>query len=646
MKRHWSLTAKIALFASAFLLLSLLSIGITLSISWNLEGGAAAMNVAGRLRMMTYQMALAASTADQSALTTDIAQMQSSLDLLRNGNQARPLFVPWDATIRARFDAVEAHWQTLRPRWANPRLAARITQHEVDSYVHQVDALVSAIEHRLDFWTTVLHGFQMGMAVLVVIAALLMFYAAYLFVLEPVGRLSRGVQALAQGDYSARVSVETTDELGDLAQGFNRMTQQLQTVYTELEARVAQKTTALLTEQQRLAALYKVSALVSGAQSLTTLASDFTAALRDIAGADAALLRWTDEAAQRYVLLAADCMPAEITESERCLVAGACHCGQVRPDQGPQAIQFRTITSADANQSPDDACVREGYVTLVSVPVSAQQRLLGEIDLFYRFTHQLDPQQTALFEALTGHLAAAMESLRSAALEREAAVAQERTLLARELHDSIAQALAFMKIQLQLLRTGLKAHNARQIEAAVDELDAGVRESLADVRELLLHFRTRAQEQSIEPALRSTLQKFELQSGVATHLTFNGHGQPLDPDVQVQVLHVLQEALSNVRKHARASHVRVEVRSLPRWRIEVSDDGIGTDLNSAPADASTHVGLQIMRERARQINAALHIESQPTHGTRVILELPDTFRSTDGAHGLSVPSTPEPSHAP
>ncbi|MGA8009940.1 MAG: type IV pili methyl-accepting chemotaxis transducer N-terminal domain-containing protein, partial [Thiomonas sp.] len=384
MKRHWTLTAKIALFAWAFLLLSLLSVGATLWISWNLEGGAAAMNVAGSLRMMTYRLALTSSTPGEPGLVSEVKQMQHGLDLLRIGDQARPLFVPWDDAIRARFSTVQSEWQKLRPRWEHSHLTPGVPRAEVDRFVGQIDAFVGAIEHRLEFWTTVLHGFQMGMAVLVVVGARLMFYAGYLLVLEPVGRLSRGVQALEQGDYSARVKVDSTDELGDLALGFNRMAEQLHTVYAELEARVEQKTAALQTEQQRLAALYKISALVSGAQSLDALAKDFTAALQDIAGADAALLRWTDETAQRYLLLAAHSMPAEVTDAERCLMAGTCHCGQTRADQGPQSIQFRPAFSSETTLAPDDACVREGFHTLISVPVSIQHRLLGEINLFYR----------------------------------------------------------------------------------------------------------------------------------------------------------------------------------------------------------------------------------------------------------------------
>jgi hypothetical protein len=95
-------------------------------------------------------------------------------------------------------------------------------------------------------------------------------------------------------------------------------------------------------------------------------------------------------------------------------------------------------------------CARAGYENLVSVPVRLQQRLLGEIDLFFRSEVILNTDETELLDALASHLASALEGLRAAALEREAAVGEERALLARELHDSIAQSLAFLKIQAQL----------------------------------------------------------------------------------------------------------------------------------------------------------------------------------------------------
>jgi two-component system nitrate/nitrite sensor histidine kinase NarX len=200
-------------------------------------------------------------------------------------------------------------------------------------------------------------------------------------------------------------------------------------------------------------------------------------------------------------------------------------------------------------------------------------------------------------------------------------VAAERGLLARELHDSIAQGLAFLKIQVQLLRDALARGEKAKVERALAELDAGVKESTADVRELLVHFRTRTTSETIVPALQTTLSKFEHQSGLVTHLDVQGEGLPLPADTQVQVLHVVQEALSNVRKHADAHEVWVDVRQGPDFSVEVRDDGCGFE-PGAPRDDETHVGLRIMRERAERIGAQVELQSARGTGTRVRLSLP------------------------
>lgn len=208
-----------------------------------------------------------------------------------------------------------------------------------------------------------------------------------------------------------------------------------------------------------------------------------------------------------------------------------------------------------------------------------------------------------------------MENLRLNALQNEAAVSQERNFLASELHDSIAQSLAFMKMQVEMMREALATHDEASARAMLDELDAGLRESSGDVRELLLHFRTRANAEDIEAALLSTLRKFEHQSGVRASLAMRDHGLPLLPDVQIQVLHIVQEALSNVRKHARASHVWLDVQQQPQWRFEVRDDGRGFSTEGGPPD-ETHVGLRIMTERAARIGARIEVFSTPAAAPR------------------------------
>jgi two-component system nitrate/nitrite sensor histidine kinase NarX len=265
-----------------------------------------------------------------------------------------------------------------------------------------------------------------------------------------------------------------------------------------------------------------------------------------------------------------------------------------------------------------------------SQPTRRHERPLGEGHLDFNAQAVPSPAERSLPAALTAHQSAAMENLRLDSLAKEAAVSQERTLLARELHDSIAQSLAFLKIQVQLMRDALAGSHAQRVQAVLGEIDAGVRECYGDVRELLVHFRTRANTEHIEPALQSTLRKFEHQSGIQTRLQMHGQGLPLSPEVQIQVLHVVQEALSNVRKHACASQVWLDVQEQPCWRFEVRDDGVGFSA-AQRSRGETHVGLRIMAERAERIGATLQTFSTPGRGTSVVLALAPNGGLPDGA---------------
>jgi two-component system nitrate/nitrite sensor histidine kinase NarX len=313
-------------------------------------------------------------------------------------------------------------------------------------------------------------------------------------------------------------------------------------------------------------------------------------------------------------MLASQGLPISMLEGENCLDAGECHCGAIDASAGMRVIPISSLGPALQH------CARAGFQTIVSIPIRLHERTLGEVDLFFHAGIDLSEAERSLLDALAAHLATAMENMRLDGLAKEAAVSQERNMLARELHDSIAQSLAFLKIQVQLMRDALSSGNQPRVKEVLEEIDIGVRESYGDVRELLVHFRTRANAEDIEPALQTTLRKFEHQSGLKATLQMQGHGLPLAPDLQVQVLHILQEALSNVRKHARATQVWLDVSQQPIWRFEVRDDGFGFDtVDGAPNE--THVGLRIMRERAERIGAEIDLHSVPGRGTSVVLTL-------------------------
>ncbi len=621
MKPPRTLSAKLVATGTALLVLALASISLTLWVTWNLQGGAAAVNEAGRLRMQAYRMALSLAAGGERAELQALARsFDESLELLKAGDPSRPLTVPWSGESPERFEEVRLHWDALRSRWLADTPPADLRK-DADAFVLLVDGFVAAIEARIAQWTAILQMFQLALVALAIASAVVIFYAGYLFVLNPLARLKRGVAAVQAGDLGTRVEVGSGDEFGELAAGFNEMASTLQSLYEGLEEKVREKTLRLELKRQRLADLYEVTAFVAQAPALDALAQGFARHVRRIARADAAAVRWCDEGRQRYLMLAHDQLPEAIAAEEACLEAGSCQCGPAAADAATR------VFAAGAGKGH---CKRAGFASVVSVPVRLHERMLAEVNLFFRQPTELGAEDRELLDALASHLASAMEGLRAAAMERETAVAEERGLLARELHDSIAQSLAFMKIQVQLLRQAMQRGDPPAMERVVGELEAGVRESYADVRELLLHFRTRTSQEDIQAALRTTLQKFEHQTGLRARLTVEGHGVPLAADVQVQVLHILQEALSNVRKHAGARHVELRVQAAPQWRFEVSDDGTGFD----PEDGSrgeTHVGLRIMQERARRIGARVGVRSAPGVGCTVTLQLPSSAQEPAGA---------------
>jgi len=525
------------------------------------------------------------------------------------------------------FAVVESLWQVQRRYWlAEPALPLDASLQTAGDFVEAIDRFVLAIERHLSRLTAILNLFQFAMMALAIGGAVIMLYTGYLYVISPLSRLRQGLGQVEAGEFSARIEVDTEDEFGQVAAGFNRMAGTLESLYQGLESQVEAKTRHIEAQRVRLEALYEVSAFLAQAHSIDELARGFAQRVRTLMKADAGAVRWSDDASQRYLMLASDCFPQDMLEEERSLLSGACACGNLRPDS-----RTRVIPILSHDEIPVRRCAKVGYESVVSVPIRLQQRLLGEFNLFFRSAVTLSAEETELLDALASHLASGLESLRAAALAREAAVAEERAMLARELHDSIAQSLVFLKIQVQLLRIASQKGQAAQMSKALDELDTGLRESIGDVRELLVHFRTRTNTDDIEQALQETLQKFQHQTGLPTSLEIHGAGLPLPPDVQVQVLHVVQEALSNVRKHAGATRVDLEVLKGANWRFMVRDDGIGFD--TGHGNGPSHVGLKIMRERAGGIGAQVEIISGPGQGTTATLTLPThpVSKSSSGA---------------
>jgi two-component system, NarL family, nitrate/nitrite sensor histidine kinase NarX len=628
-KKPQHLSTKLIRTGLVLLGLALISIGLTFFITRQLDGGAAAVNEAGRLRMQAWRLvaagqqepALESTQRYQRSTQSLIDEFDASMALLRTGDPSRPLFVPWDEASSAQFKVVDSLWRQLKKDWQSgstfgaPLLPAARSLATAEQFVSAIDALVQHIETHMAKLTAFLNLFQFVLVALAIAGATIMLYTGYQFVLNPLARLRNALKRVETGDLSTRIEEDGHVEFAEVAAVFNHMTGTLHTLVGTLETRIAEKTKHLEAQRNRLAALYDVSTFLADTNSLEALAKGFAQKIRVIANADASACRWMDVPNQRFVLLADDGLPDAMRDEQNCVVVGSCACGQA-----PTYTRAHIIQIQENAHHARIGCLKAGFSSIITIPMRLNDQTVGKVDLFYRKSTQLSQDELSLLDTLTSHLAGALEGLRLSALAREAAVSQERGLLAQELHDSIAQSLAFLKIQVQRLKSALLNERHEQVESILGELDTGIRDSTQDVRELMLHFRVRPDPDDFDTTVRNMLAKFSYQSGIQCHLQVSGFGYPLGPDVQLQVLHVLQEALSNVRKHAKAKQVHVSIDKQDKWVLRVQDDGIGFDpehLGSGPE----HIGLHIMHERAARIGASLQMQAIAGRGTTIILTL-------------------------
>ena len=631
------LSTKLVWIAVGFLAVALAAIGFTLYESWKFEGGAGAINDMGSERMRTYRIAYllseslrdpANAPATERSLLEAMREFESVMLGLRRGDPARPLFLPRNPKITAEVDAVLEYWRrdfvpairgVLDAADASGRnRQATALRAGIDRFVSRIDRLVGAIEHENARDIAFLRYTQFGLVVLAVAGTVTLIYLMFLLVVRPVGRLREGMQRMARGELATRLPIETHDEFGELAVGFNRMAEHLQELYDTLEQRVAEKTRTLADRNRELATLYEVTALLNEPTSVEVLCRDFLRRLASQLGAQAGAVRLTDPRTRDVHLFVHEGLTADFAERERCLAMGECLCGEAA-ESGSAVVKFMAPVQADNVMYQ---CQKAGYQTVSVFPIRFGRQVLGVFNLYYGEPRTFSQAERQILETLGQHLAVAIENQRLVSREKEMAVSEERNLLAQELHDSIAQSLAFLNLQAQLMEDSLRRSAMDETREVLGQIREGIQESYDDVRELLVHFRTRIKHEDIELTIRGSLEKFELQTGIKTALAVSGTSIPLSPEQHLQVLHILQEALSNVRKHSGAQRVEIEMRRDGGYWFRVRDDGRGFDPAALDSKKGVHVGLRIMKERAQRIGGKISIESMPGRGSEITLTLP------------------------
>lgn len=625
-----------------FFLFALTMIGLTLYVSRQLEGGAAAINEAGALRMRTYRIGYLLEQAQLYSETrtdlleearTTIDEFSSAIELIDRGDPDRPLFLPREEAVRRQMALLKSHWfERLAPLFHNaskhinetqsadvPRLFFRQIDEEVRAFVPQINTLVMLVEKSNARYTDRMWAFQNALVGFALFGTLLLIYLFRRLVIDPVEQMRLGMESMAKADFGVRLPVDRRDEFGELASGFNRMADQLHDLYSNLEQKVQQKTQDLAVRARELGLLYEVAASLTEPAELQRLAYGVLERVRELLAAQGWAVRLIDDKTATLNFVVTHEVPQPLLVAEADLPLGVCLCGKAAREE----IACMACPCPDNTEGLLLNCYREGLFAVAAIPVRTKNRVLGIFNLFFATPRHLEDNEIRLLEAVGRHLGVAIENLQLAELEKEMAISEERNLLAQELHDSIAQNLAFLNIQTQMLENSLRAGNVDTAREELTRIREGIQESYDNVRELLVHFRIRVEHSDLIEAIDNAAQKFEGQTGIVTRIVRRGEMSPLTPTTILQILHIVQEALSNVRKHAQASQVTITLGDeAENVVIEIEDNGIGFAMPSDSGDGGSHIGLGIMRERAHRIKARCQINSVPGGGTRVRLILP------------------------
>ncbi len=273
---------------------------------------------------------------------------------------------------------------------------------------------------------------------------------------------------------------------------------------------------------------------------------------------------------------------------------------------------------------PDWSCptLPQRLLAAAIVPLLLDDQVIGGMWVGRLERQPLSAGDVSGLEHLADQAVIAIQHGLMAAQMQSVAVTQERSRIAREMHDGLAQILAYLSLELQRLEALAGQADTGELAAALRLALERVRAAQADVRENIASLRTTlAGEMRLLPALQQYLDEYGIQTGIEATLAVDVPGNPkLSPLAEVQLVRVIQEALTNVRKHAHARAVRVQIgQSDHTLQVQVIDDGCGFAQAGSPAG---HFGLQTMRERVQGIGGQLQVESQPGAGTRVQMSVP------------------------
>ena len=434
-------------------------------------------------------------------------------------------------------------------------------------------------------------------------------------VILPVGKLKAVTTAIGEGDYEARCELQTNDELQIFGQTLNQMVGNLQASQNSLKKRISQRTHELDT-------ISEVALILSRAGDLETVLREALTKILDIASADGGFVQIHEHKGKIRMV------------SQRGLDAAVVNCFQsVEQEYTPAPVQS-PVDVRDVQVElcrtlyPDHQCLapegcqanKAGYQRAASIVLRSRNRAVGKLALFSKAPESFAPELMQLLESIGNQLGTAIENAMYHQQIEQIAMLEERTRISRELHDSLAQTLGWLSIKTEMLEEDLQDGQIERANTEIKEIRNVVRDASYDVRESIDGLRTHPAG-NFTVSATAWIAEFRQRSGLETTFHARDIERQLPPLVESELLRILQEALTNVRKHAKAQQVQVDLDVKNNFvTLRIEDDGAGFVYD--PALRSQHFGLSIMRERAERLGGSFDVQSVPGKGTAILAQLP------------------------
>jgi signal transduction histidine kinase len=451
----------------------------------------------------------------------------------------------------------------------------------------------------VSFWLERLNwGLVAGGAGLFMLVVVIGTIVVHRLVIVPIRNLSSGVKTERMSE----------DAIGVLA-----------SKVSELESNLNENQEEILRRAENLDAILSISEAISQTLSIPQVLEQALDTVLEVMELSSGGMRLLDQEMGCFRLVSQRGLNPQIVQEIECIPQGIGFQGEV-------AMTLRPVFTSDLSTDPRTqsvGAVEEGFRSLVLVPLLAGRELVGIMEFSSKEAHTWEDDELRWFATIGRQIGTAINRIQLSEQIRDRAILEERGRLSQEIHDGLSQLVGSLRLRAEETLYRLEDEDWINVRKGIEEIERNARDAYASLREEMLGLRdTVVSGQDLVPLFTEFLSRFQRQWGIEAKLLVEDK-QPYSapPVVEVQLLRIVQEAITNIRRHASASQIFVRLyQDEDRLYISVKDDGRG--FHTGEEIDESKLGLSIMRERASSVGGKVTVDSIPGTGTTVHIEMP------------------------